>query len=119
MGGHCADIPVSRHAWAVLLAAVAAGGGSGEVQARPERIKPDISYYADECEESGGVFDLVGERNLEEVYQNYSYCEVIYDGQGRVKTYRQYRRGKAILTEHYIYDSSGRLRTRQSIVNSD
>ncbi len=119
MGGRYAGNPVSRHACAALLAALAVVAGSGDIQARPENIKPDISYYADECEESGGVFDLVGEKNLEEVYQNYSYCEVIYDRQGRVKTYRQYRRGKVILTEHYIHDKSGRLTKRQSIVHGD
>ncbi len=89
--------------------------GIGNSHARPEKIRPGISYYADECEERGGVFDLVGERNLEEVYRNYSYCEVIYDSQERVKSYRQYRRGEVVLTEHYSYDEAGRLLQRRSV----
>lgn len=78
-------------------------------QARPEKIKAGLSYYSDEVEPHGQTQDLVGEKNYEEVYQLYTYYEVIYDESDRVKLFQEYERGELIRTESYEYNKQGKL----------
>lgn len=82
------------------------------VAARPEKIRPGHAYYSDEYQVQGGVRDIVGEKNYEEVYQFYTYYEVVYDTAGRVVTFKAYKRGKVIRTEEYRYGPGGRLEER-------
>jgi hypothetical protein len=72
---------------------------AGPADARPERIKPEVSYYSDDFVSVGLVCDLAAEKNYEEVYQLHSYFEAIYDAQERVKTFNEYKRGERIRTE--------------------
>lgn len=83
--------------------------------ARPERIKAGMSYYSDDFVQNGLVSDLAGEKNYEEVYQFYSYYEAIYDDQGRVVTFKEYKRGDVIRTEEYRYRASGGLLERRIV----
>ena len=83
--------------------------------ARPETIKPGISYYSDDFEAVGLVRDLAAEKNYEEVYQFYSYYEAIYDAQERVVVFKEYKRGELIRTEEYSYRSSGDLLERRML----
>ena len=77
--------------------------------ARPEIMREGLSYYSDEYFEEGVVKDIVAEKNYEEVYQFYTYYEVIYDSGGRVKMFREYKQGAIIYEEHYYYDEQGAL----------
>ncbi len=81
--------------------------------ARPEKIRPDHSYYSDEFSLQGLVSDLVGEKNYEEVYQLYSYYEAVYDAAGRVVLFREYERGSLVRSERYRYGPGGELLERK------
>ena len=69
--------------------------------ARPERIRPGVSYYSDEaiCREQ--VCDIDAEKNYEEVYQLYSYFEAVYDDAERVIRFVEYRRDEPFRIEKY------------------
>ena len=73
------------------------------VQSRPEVIRAGMKYYSDEYFEDGLVRDLDGEKNYEEIYQHYTYYEVIYDAQERVTEFREYKQGTVIYEAHYRY----------------
>lgn len=83
------------------------------VQGRPETIRPGISYYSDDYAVTGGVADLVGEKNYEEVYRNFEYYEAVYDGQGRVVRFIAYKRGEEDWRERYLYGPSGRAYAKE------
>lgn len=95
-------------ATAVLLVA-AALVGTGPAAGRPERIRPGVSYYSDDFVRIGQIHDLVGEKNLEEVYQQYQYYEAVYDQSERVVVFKEYRRGELVRTEEYAYRPDGEL----------
>ncbi len=80
---------------------------SSSVLARPEVIKQDILYYSDESFQTGVVKDIVAEKNYEEIYQFYTYYEVSYDAKGRVKIFKEYKKGEVIFEEHYQYAEDG------------
>ena len=73
------------------------------VQSRPEVIRAGIKYYSDEYFEDGLVRDIDGEKNYEEIWQHYTYYEVIYDAQGRVTVFKEYKQGTVIYEAHYRY----------------
>ena len=73
------------------------------VQARPEVIREGMKYYSDEYFESGLVKDIESEKNYEEIYQHYTYYEVVYDSQGRVTVFKEYKQGAVIVEELYRY----------------
>ena len=75
------------------------------VYSRPEVIRADISYYSDDYFQNGVVRDIEAEKNYEEIYQFYTYYEVVYDSEKRVKVFREYKRGEIIHEEHYQYDN--------------
>jgi len=77
-------------------------------QARPEKIRPGVSYYSDDFETRGGISDLAGEKNLEEVYQFFRYYEAIYDKSGRVIDFRVYKQGSLERRETYAYSADGK-----------
>jgi len=89
--------------------------GAAPADARPEKIKPGMSYYSDDFVVAGLVHDLAAEKNYEEVYQFYSYYEVIYDAQERVTIFKEYKRGELIRTEEYRYQPSGDLLERRTL----
>ena len=73
------------------------------VQSRPEMIREGMKYYSDEYFEDGVVRDIEGEKNYEEIYQHYTYYEVVYDAQGRVTVFKEYKQGAVIYEAHYRY----------------
>ena len=77
--------------------------------ARPERIRPGVSYYSDELVETGPVRDIGAERNYEEIYQHYRYYEVLYDEAERVVRCLEYERGEVIREDTYRYAEDGSL----------
>jgi len=81
--------------------------------ARPERIRPGESYYSDDFVEVGLVRDIGEEKNYEEVYQFYTYYEVIYDASERVVTFIEYKRGEIDRSEQYRYSADGSLKQRE------
>lgn len=82
-------------------------------QAKPEAIKPGLSYFAEDYETKNNISEITVEKNFEEVFKNYEYFESVYDDQKRVKIFRAYKRGDVILTEHYSYDSGGKLKEKK------
>lgn len=84
--------------WALLPA---------NLEARPERIKPGIAYYAADYTVRDGISELGEERNYEEVYKNYKYYEALYDEQKRIKIFRAYKRGELEWEERYFYHPHG------------
>jgi hypothetical protein len=77
--------------------------------ARPERIRPGVSYYSDELIETGPVRDIGTERNYEEVFKLYRYYEVLYDESERVVRCLEYKRGEVIREDTYRYAPDGSL----------
>jgi len=82
---------------------------NSDTLSRPEKIKPNISYYAEEFTIKGNIAELGEERNYEEVFKNYEYFETIYDEQERPSIFRAYKRGEITRTERYFYNSNGEL----------
>ena len=106
---------VTRHTGWLVLVIVSGSIGLGaplDASSRPEKIRPGYSYYSDELAEptdQGLVRALGPEKNYEEVYQLYTYYEVVYDEEERVVRFREYKRGEVIRTEEYRYDDAGSL----------
>jgi hypothetical protein len=94
--------------FAVILAACVGPGAEGP-PAPSLRYQPGIAYYSDEYVLDGEVYQLGEEKNLEEVYQYYTYYEAIHDDVGRVATFKRYLRGDLDWTERYTYDRKGRM----------
>jgi hypothetical protein len=82
-------------------------------EARPERIKPGLSYYSEDYNTKNSVSDISDEKNYEEVFKNYEYYEAVYDDRKRVTIFRAYKRGEIVLTERYFYLSDGRLAKKE------
>ncbi len=82
-------------------------------EARPERIKPGLSYYSEDYSTVDKVSDIAEEKNYEEVFKNYEYYEAVYDDKKRVKTFRAYKRGEIVLTKRYFYRPDGRLAKKE------
>ncbi len=80
---------------------------SSSVLARPEIIKEGILYYSDESFQTGIIKDIVAEKNYEEIYQFYTYYEVSYDAESRVKIFKEYKKSEVIFEEHYQYAADG------------
>jgi hypothetical protein len=78
------------------------------VQSRPEVIRADMKYYSDEYFDEGIVRDIEGEKNYEEIYQHYTYYEVIYDAQERVTVFKEYKQGAVIYEAQYRYGPGAR-----------
>ena len=74
---------------------------------RPEKVREGISYYSNDYIQMEEVRDLADDKNLEEVYQFYSYYEASYDARGRVIVFKEYKKGKVIHEEQYIYNDEG------------
>ncbi len=83
--------------------------------ARPEIIKEGILYYSDESFQTGVVKDIVAEKNYEEVYQFYTYYEVVYDAEARVKIFKEYKKGEVLFEEHYSYADDGKVTSEKII----
>jgi len=79
-------------------------GPASLAYSRPEVIRADVPYYSNDYIQQGVVRDIESEKNYEEVYQFYTYYEVIYDSSERVKVFREYKRGDLIHEEQYQYD---------------
>jgi len=86
-------------------------GSASLVHSRPEVIRADVSYYSDDYVQQGLVRDIKSEKNYEEIYQFYTYYEVIYDESKRVKIFREYKKGDVIHEEHYQYEHDSVKRT--------
>ena len=97
----------------LLLAAFILLAAAGLSEGRPERIKPGLSYYSEDCITKGNVSDIAEEKNYEEVFKNYEYYEAVYDDKKRVKTFRAYKRGEIVLTKRYFYRPDGRLAKKE------
>ena len=74
-----------------------------QLQARPEVIRAGMKYYSDEYFEEGLVRDIESEKNYEEIWQHYTYYEVVYDSEGRVKVFKEYKQGNVIYEAQYRY----------------
>jgi hypothetical protein len=74
---------------------------------RPETVREGISYYSNDYIQVGEVRDLADEKNIEEVYQFYSYYEAGYDARGRVIVFKEYKKGNVIHEEQYLYNDEG------------
>lgn len=96
----------------ILLATLVALGCAADAAARPEKVRPDHSYYSDDETATGLVHDLVGEMNYEEVYQFYRYYEAVYDEEERVVRFVEYVRGDVVRVERYTYGPDGSLLER-------
>jgi hypothetical protein len=111
----------SRYAFSRALVVVSCAIGlamADDAASRPEKIRAGHSYYSDELAEPtdrGLVRALGPEKNYEEVYQLYTYYEIVYDAAQRVVLFREYKRGELIRTEEYRYDASGSL-TQRTVV---
>ena len=86
-------------------------GSASLVHSRPEVIRADLSYYSDDYVQEGMVKDIESEKNYEEIYQFYTYYEVIYDESERVKVFREYKKGDVIYEERYQYEQGSVKRT--------
>ncbi len=86
---------------------------SGFSDARPERIKPGISYFSEDYSTKNNVSDISVEKNYEEVFKNYEYYEAVYDELKKVKIFRAYKRGDVILKEEYFYNSDSGLAKKE------
>ncbi|MCP4698755.1 MAG: hypothetical protein GY862_18175 [Gammaproteobacteria bacterium] len=87
-----------------------------QAESRPEIIHAGVSYYSNEYSQKGFVRDIESEKNYEEIYQFYTYYEVIYDAAGRVNVFKEYKRGEVIREERYLYNSEGQALERTVLI---
>ncbi len=87
-----------------------------QVQSRPEIIREGLSYYSDEYIQTGVIRDIGAEKNIEEVYQFYTYYEAVYDTKQRVINFREYKQGNVIYEEQYVYDDEGPVPARKTVL---
>ena len=73
------------------------------VQSRPDVIREGMKYYSDEYFEDGLVKDIESEKNYEEIWQHYTYYEAVYDSQGRVTVFKEYKQGAVVFEARYRY----------------
>jgi hypothetical protein len=78
-------------------------------EARPETIRAGVSYYSEELIENGPIRDIGVERNYEEVFERYTYYEVVYDESERVIRCLTYKRGSVTRKDTYRYAADGSL----------
>ncbi|MDT8317827.1 MAG: hypothetical protein RQ824_07540 [bacterium] len=78
-------------------------------EARPERIKPGLSYFSEGYTTENNLSDIAEEKNYEEVFKNYEFYEAVYDDKKRVKIFKAYKRGDLVSKEEYFYASNNRL----------
>jgi len=97
----------------LLLSAILILAITSISQAKPETIKPGLSYFAEDYVTTDRISEITVEKNFEEVFKNYEYFESVYDEKKRVKIFRAYKRGDVVLTEYYSYDSSGKLKEKK------
>lgn len=79
----------------------------------PHAVKAGLAYYAAEDGVLGLTRGLREERNLEEVYRNYSYFEATYDEAGRVVEFIEYKQGEVVLTETYTWVDGVHTQTKR------
>ncbi|MBT4520237.1 MAG: hypothetical protein HOC23_09545 [Halieaceae bacterium] len=86
-----------------------------ETLSRPEIVRAGLAYYSDDYVLDAGVNDLAEEKNIEEVYQFYTYYEARYDTKGRVILFKEYKRGNVILEEAYVYENDSDKPTLKTV----
>jgi hypothetical protein len=99
---------------AIALVFGACAGPGPKSPAPPGRFTA-LAYYSDEYALEGDVHRLGEEKNLEEVYQYYTYYEAIHDEEQRVVIFKKYLRGDLDWTERYTYDRKGSLAQKERI----
>ena len=73
---------------------------------RSEIVKEGMSYFSDDYMQIDGIKDLAEDKNIEEVYQFYTYYEARYDSSSRVILFKRYKQGEVILEERYLYEGN-------------
>ncbi|MBQ75778.1 MAG: hypothetical protein CMQ20_12260 [Gammaproteobacteria bacterium] len=73
---------------------------------RSEIVKEGMSYFSDDYTQIDGIKDLAEDKNIEEVYQFYTYYEARYDSSSRVILFKRYKQGEVILEERYLYEGN-------------
>ncbi len=105
---------VGRFRVLVSILLLASGGLASMADARPEKMRPGVSYYSDDFVTNDLVHDIAQEKNYEEVYQLYTFYEVVYDEKERVVVFVEFKRGEMLRREEYVYDAAGALVSRTS-----
>jgi len=97
----------------LILSAIFILAMASIAQAKPEKITPGLSYFAEDYVTAGNVSEITVEKNFEEVFKNYEYFESVYNDNKKVKIFRAYKRGDVILTEYYSYGADVKLKEKK------
>ena len=100
-------ISLSKHMILSALFGLALVTAPPHALSRPEIVREGISYYSNDYVQTGEVRDLADEKNIEEVFQFYTYYEASYDARGRVIVFKEYKKGNVIYEERYSYNDEG------------
>ncbi|MDP2760424.1 MAG: hypothetical protein Q8O64_08505 [Sideroxyarcus sp.] len=88
--------------------AVAAG-----VEIHPERLMPGSKYYFDSFDPERKLWAPGEPLNLEEVFKNYQYVEIVPDDDGKAITVNHYIQGSKKETVRYQVMPDGSLRKEE------
>jgi len=77
--------------------------------ARPEKVKPGLTYHAEDYVVQGETKELTQEKNYEEVYRNYEYFEAKYNKNAQIIEMKAVKRGETNWIERYYYNAEGEL----------
>ena len=103
--------PVTHKLHVFLLLIVFLSVSSAVASPPLPAFEPGISHYFDELNRESVPWQPGPERNIEEVFKNYQYFELVFDDGGQTFTARHYERGKISGVQRYQILENGALRS--------
>lgn len=83
------------------------------VEVHPERLMPGSKYYFDSFDPERKQWVPAEPLNIEEVFKNYQYVEIVPDNDGKAITVNQYIQGSKKETVRYQVMPDGSLRKEE------
>lgn len=94
---------------AALLLLTTAVAVEAAPDAYPEKLKPGLKYYFDNFDPEQKPWNPGRDLNIEEVFKNYQYVEIVLGHDGREITVTHFTQGSKKHTEKYLLMPDGSL----------
>lgn len=103
MEGACFDWLIMRPGTRVVAAVIAILFGLGASAASlEEKFQPGVSYYFENFDPAMKPWDPGQDLNIEEVFKNYVYYEIIFDKSGREITVNRYLQNRKEHSDKFL-----------------
>jgi hypothetical protein len=101
------NLLISNTAALLLLTTAVAVGAAPDVH--PDKLKPGSKYYFDNFDPEQKPWNPGRDLNIEEVFKNYQYVEIVLDQDGRGITVTYFIQGSKKNTAKYLLMPDGAL----------